>query len=248
MIIGPKLAYEDEITYPRFKTIRPATSGRGGSNNNGRIKLSDIRNLSQDDPDTVPPTSLSIKMFNNDLSTYTPISGGFKTVVKLATPVSDSDTNYVNLELPPTTISAPNLAVGGFDFIRTSGTIGLGWTLGGKFRIRSVTQDFDMTLATWNVWETSPPIFGTGSMNFDGDLFYSETNIGSFAIGQSGSISINGLFSFIPNLAVVGSVYGYYIDMQFAFSRTSSVIDISNIAMSLDYDTSLSLSGVTWQS
>lgn len=176
------------------------------------ILFDDFRVVTQAAPTTVPSATNILEAYCDNNGSYTPITGGKKLVGKLKRPLKAKASAYALMVLGNLIDVA---TASGYDNLAISCTINSTSnspqtnTITGTVRARPVLQDFDQTLSTWNLWESTPPTLGT-AITYDksyGSFLGNIVNTGSLTPLQRSSL---GTFK-IPR---TDDIYGFYFDLK----------------------------------
>ncbi len=211
MQIGRMPAYADERDFqPKFTAVRPSTTGIFGGTN--ALYFNDFRVVTQDAPDTVPSATTNLKLFSNLADNYNPASGGLKIVAHLATSINSASFSFAELILDCVdgTIGTP------LPSITTSASFDLSVSASifaqSIIRVRPVLQNFNPGLATWNVWESSPPTLGTAIERVTAQTTFSCSLVGLPPSSNAGSACLSPMVK-IP-VTITDDIYGFYIDIK----------------------------------
>jgi hypothetical protein len=205
MQVGPKPAYQNERGFsPGFQNVRPCVSGFiGGSIG---YQYSDIRQLTQDNPNTVNSATQFLTALSKVTNDYdnTAGSGGLKAVVQLARPI-------------PTSLASGNDCQ--FLFGASQGIANLFQAsvlvidnaparIQGVARVRPIISQFSNTTSTWNLWVSG----AHATLGAAIELTWIDTSLN---VGFGSSVSLVGTcpaatFS-APRTSIV---YGFIVDCK----------------------------------
>ncbi len=186
----------------------------------GVILFSDFRVVTQATPDTVPAKTTTLVAFSNANNSYDSTTLGLKLVAKLASPLrantSGTHAAILMLDYAGGLRSYTNISdvLNGVEVRGTTNATDTDFrnTLDATVRVRPVLADFDPTLATWNVWQSAPPSFGTAIER------YAVLNSG--ILGSSAELTLRtsvttfsgAVGSFV--LPRTADIFGFYVDVQ----------------------------------